>query len=260
LSTCKRRSGDALSCITCHNPHLEPGEDTNSQYYRARCLGCHQAMSQKHYPQQTECTSCHMPRLNSADIGHTMVTDHRIVRIRRPEVPATTTVRLIEFGRRSPRARELGLAYGELALRGDAGAAQEAFQRLQEALSSAEGDPDVLIRLAYLYQSRGDLDHAETLYKRALTDDSSRAVAAANLGVLLARRGLLPRAIELWRPAFDNNPQLSELGLNLANGLCASGDAAGARQVLRRVLNHAPDLGAARTLLSEATEAHCTRP
>jgi Flp pilus assembly protein TadD len=70
---------------------------------------------------------------------------------------------------------------------------------------------------------------------------------------------MLTRAIALWRPAFDNNPQLSELGVNLANGLCAAGDAAAARQVLQRVVKHNPDLGTARALLSGDTLAHCTR-
>jgi Tfp pilus assembly protein PilF len=258
LSACKRRSGEALSCITCHDPHVQLGESRKSEYYRARCLGCHAPMAE-HYPRQPDCAACHMPRIDSADIGHTMVTDHRIVRTRRPESQATGSGRLIEFGRQQPRARELGLAYGEMALRGDAGAAREAFQRLQELLPSTAGDPDVLIRLAYLYQIRGDLEHAETLYDRALNEDAARAVAVANLGVLYARRGMLTRAIELWRPAFDKNPQLSELGVNLANGWCATGNAAAARQVLQRVLQHNPDLGVARALLSDATDARCTR-
>jgi predicted CXXCH cytochrome family protein len=257
LSMCKRRSGEALSCITCHDPHVQPRQGAKSEYYRARCLGCHASMSQMHYPRQPDCTPCHMPRIDSADIGHTMVTDHRIVRTARPESPTTGSGRLIEFGRRQPRARELGLAYGEVALRGDAGAVHEAFQRLQEVLPSADADPDVLIRLAYLYQIRGDLEPAERLYDRALKADPDRAVVAANLGVLYARRGMLTRAIELWRPAFDNNPQFSALGVNLANGLCAAGDAAAARQVLRRVLEHNPDMGAARALLSD--ETGCTR-
>jgi Tfp pilus assembly protein PilF len=259
LSLCKRRSGEALSCITCHDPHMPPREDVKSAYYRARCLGCHPPMSQTHYPRQPDCAACHMPRIDSADIGHTMVTDHRIVRTRRSESQTTGGGRLVEFDRRQPRARELGLAYGEVALRGNAGAAREAFRLLQEVLPSAGVDPDVLVRLAYLYQVRGDLETAATLYDRALKADPNRAVAAANLGVLYARRGMLTQAIELWRPAFDNNPQLSDLGVNLANGLCAAGEAAAARQVLQRVLKHNPDLGTARALMSGETLAHCPR-
>jgi len=259
LSVCKGRSGDSLSCITCHDPHRQPQDADKVAYYRGKCLGCHAPMSQTHHPRQPDCTSCHMPRTDSADLAHTMVTDHRIVRTVRPPSQPEGSARLIEFGRPEPRARELGLAYGEVALRGDEGAARLALEWLQRALPSAAADPDVLVRLAYLYQARGDLERAETLYDAALKQDADRAVAAANLGVLYASRGMLSRAIDLWRPAFANNPHLSDLGLNLANGLCAAGDATAARQVLERVLKHNPDHGAARDLLSETSDARCTR-
>lgn len=58
-------------------------------------------------------------------------------------------------------------------------------------------------------------------------------MVAANLGVLLARRGKLSAALDLWRDAFDRNPHLTELALNLARGRCAAGDAAGVRAVLQ---------------------------
>jgi Tfp pilus assembly protein PilF len=98
-----------------------------------------------------------------------------------------------------------------------------------------------------LYQAA---DRAEELYVRALRADPSRAVVAANLGVLYARRGKLGVALELWRDAFAENPQLSDLGLNLAKGLCAGGDSSRARDVVRRVLEHDPDSGPARALLA----------
>ena len=260
LSLCKRQSGANLSCITCHDPHVQPTPAERTSYYRTRCLGCHAPMAQGHHPDERDCTSCHMPRGASADIGHTMVTDHRIVRVARTNrMDAPPTRGLVEFGRELPRARELGLAYGEVAVRGNAFAATEATRLLEEALPLHEDDPDVLTRLGYLYQMRGDLERAERLYDRALHADPNRAVVAANLGVLYARRGELSRALELWRDAFRRNPQLSELGLNLANGLCAAGDASGARDVVRRVLLHNPDSGTARTLLNSATDRNCSQ-
>ena len=51
---------------------------------------------------------------------------------------------------------------------------------------------------------------------------------------------MLARSVELWRNTFANNPQLSDIGVNLADGLCALGDAEGARTVLQRVLLHNP--------------------
>jgi hypothetical protein len=258
LSLCKRRSGDGLSCITCHDPHVQPGASQKASYYRARCIGCHAPLARNHHPDQQDCTTCHMPRSDSADIGHTMVTDHRIPRLEvTPHTTALPVRRLVEFGSQTPRDRELGLAYGEVALRGNEFAAREALRLLQGVLPRFEHDPDVLTRLGHLYQMQGDLDRAERFYERALTQAPQHAVVAGNLGVLNARRGNLRHALELWRDAFARNPQLSDLGLNLANGLCAVGDADGARAVAARVLEHNPDHGATRTLLRHLTDGSC---
>ena len=73
----------------------------------------------------------------------------------------------------------------------------------------------------YLYQLRGDFDRAARLYDRALRNDPGGAVVAANLGVFYVRQGMLPQALTLWRDTFDKNPQLTDLGLNLAERNCA---------------------------------------
>jgi predicted CXXCH cytochrome family protein len=282
LSRCKIKSGDALSCLTCHDPHVQPDAAERATAYRAKCLGCHETMAEGHHRREPDCTTCHMPRMESADISHTVVTDHRIVRERTAETPRPSTVgRLIPFGamsggatssgaisdgamsdgRPKPTAssvsRELGLAYGEVALRGDAFAAGESMRLLEEARRQGVADADVLTRLGYLYQARGDLDRAEQAYAQALKVDPGRAVVAGNVGVFQARRGLLTPSLALWRAAFETNPQLSEIGVNLSRGLCAQGDAAGATTVLRRVLRHNPDLGIARQALAEITKTGC---
>jgi hypothetical protein len=247
LSKCKRRSGSALSCLTCHDPHVEPGGAERTNYYRAKCVGCHASMAHDHHREQQDCTGCHMPRADSADIGHTMVTDHRIVRTPQRDRSNVPVGALVEFGNRGARRRELGLAYGEVALRGNEFAAHEARRLLEDELPSHEDDPDVLTRLGYFYQASS---RAEEFYVRALRADPSRAVVAANLGVLYARRGKLGLALKLWRDAFAENPQLSDLGINLAQGLCAVGDSEGAHDVVRRVLEHNPDSEPARDLLA----------
>lgn len=258
LSKCRQPSGVALSCLTCHDSHVQLSDTERVDSYRETCIQCHGSMADTHQPRQRDCTACHMPRLPSADIAHTMVTDHRIVRTDRQQRTAPGIGRLVEFGRPPARTRELGLAYGEVALRGDAGAAREALRLLEEALPGHERDPDVLTRLAHLYQMQGDMEQAERFYVRALEQDPARGIVAANVGVFYARRGMLRRALELWQNAFAHNPQLSDLGLNLANGLCAAGDATGARQVVRRVLEHNPDLAAAQKVLAGVTHETCS--
>jgi Flp pilus assembly protein TadD len=255
LSVCKLKSGDKLACITCHDPHVQPNAQERAGYYRARCLGCHAPMAERHHPEREDCTACHMPRLESADIGHTQVTDHRIPRKANRDFPSPAPGgRLVQFGGVQTEDRELGLAYAEVALRGNELAGREALRLLEGVLPQYPEDPELLTRLGYLHQTRGDLDRAASLYERALERDPDQPVAASNLGVLYAQRGLLPKSLKLWARAFDKNPQFSEIGMNLGMGLCDAGDAKGAHEVLQRVVEHNPDRGAARRLLNEVAQ------
>jgi TPR repeat protein len=259
-SACKRGSGDALGCITCHDPHVRVDPADKPAFYRSKCLNCHATMATGHHARQPDCTTCHMPRLDSADISHTAVTDHRIVKSeRRDRLPVSPVGTLTQFGGASAEPRDLGLAYGEVALRGNASAAREAFRLLSQALQDGRDDADVLTRLGYLYLVQGDLTEAERLYTRALERDPNRAVVAADLGVLYARRGMLSRALELWRTAFENNPQLTDLGIDLGKGLCDVGDTSGARRVVQRALQHNPDSDSARQLLARLTDTVCPK-
>jgi tetratricopeptide (TPR) repeat protein len=93
----------------------------------------------------------------------------------------------VPFGNRPADARDLGLAYAELALRGSAFAAGEALRLLEAARQQLPDDPDVLTRLGYLHQAKGDAETAQQYYLRALTRDPDRAVAAAKHRRLLRR-------------------------------------------------------------------------
>ena len=256
LSRCKRQSGEALSCITCHDPHVQPNAADRSNYYRSKCINCHALPLKRHDPRKQDCTSCHMPRSESADINHTIVTDHRIPRTPLPDRPPKDDVgRLVQFGNATPETRDLGLAYGQVALRGNAFATRESLRLLERAQREGPDDPEVLTRLGFLNQARGNADLALSYYQRAFALDQDRAVVANNLGVFYARGDMLARSVELWRRTFANNPHLSEIGVNLANGLCALGDADGARTVLQRVLLHNPDFGTARQALADLSRA-----
>ncbi len=64
LSPCFRKSGNHLSCITCHDPHAD-GRMDRSKYEKA-CLACHSptASGQKSCPvnPRNGCVPCHMPK------------------------------------------------------------------------------------------------------------------------------------------------------------------------------------------------------
>jgi Tetratricopeptide repeat len=86
LSKCYRSSGGQLSCITCHDPHLQPVAQDVPAYYRQKCLSCHTEKScalplgirQRKTPSD-DCAGCHMPKRDVQVIAHAVLTNHRIV-------------------------------------------------------------------------------------------------------------------------------------------------------------------------------------
>lgn len=76
---------NAMTCVTCHNPHVT-SKSLGDGYFNAKCNSCHTTV--KHNlciaPQakldaaQNNCVSCHMPKSGSTDIPHVTVHDHYI--------------------------------------------------------------------------------------------------------------------------------------------------------------------------------------
>jgi Tfp pilus assembly protein PilF len=257
-STCKRKSGNRMSCISCHDPHYYPPPERRVSYFREKCLACHQtqatAWQTQHFSQQFDCIGCHMQKTSRGDVSHAAASDHRISRL---PLKQTTEPQagesLIGFGSKEAESpRELGLAYAELALRtNNSRHKSEAFRLLNEVLPKYPKDIEVLIRLAYLYQERGEFERARTLYEAALTENPHQSVAAVNLGAIYARENQLQRAIELWVRALDYDPSSRPAGINLAEMLCSKGDQTQARLILRKLLRINPDLRLAKQLLRD---------
>ena len=83
LSKCYQFS-NTLTCLTCHSPHSEPGEDTKVAHYRTACQQCHSPESCRVEPARrmrespaNDCVHCHMPR-SPTEIPHLAFTHHRI--------------------------------------------------------------------------------------------------------------------------------------------------------------------------------------
>lgn len=75
----------AMTCISCHNPHVSI-EAMGPDHYRESCLGCHTAQRDnlctapqaQRDARKDDCAGCHMPRSGSSDIPHVRITDHFI--------------------------------------------------------------------------------------------------------------------------------------------------------------------------------------
>jgi predicted CXXCH cytochrome family protein len=255
-STCKKMSGDKMSCTSCHDPHFSPQSQERVSYYREKCLACHSAaFGAKHHPNQPDCTSCHMPASLSKDVAHTEVTDHRI--LRRPQVlsmqeakgqPAPALVPFPDTLEAENDVRSFALAWEMLANTGVESARPKADAMLRQALAKFPNDPALLSALGYEEQRHGSSAAARELYQKTLAVDPNSNDAASNLAVIEAQAGSLARAVELWRGVFERNPGSSAVGLNLARMLCMSGRIADSRAAVARVLEFNPDMSPARKL------------
>ncbi len=92
LSKCYRSSGRRLSCITCHDPHVEPSRAEASAYFAGTCAACHTDKSckvplsvRRQQKPSNDCAGCHMPKREVGVILHSSVTSHRIMA--RPDEP-----------------------------------------------------------------------------------------------------------------------------------------------------------------------------
>jgi tetratricopeptide (TPR) repeat protein len=77
---------NALTCVTCHNPHVSVKE-TSKDHFNQTCQSCHAGNKQQKQCSEKEnlrlkaennCVSCHMPLSGSIDIPHVRIHDHYI--------------------------------------------------------------------------------------------------------------------------------------------------------------------------------------
>src|SRR4029077_16101101 len=92
LSKCYRGSGERMRCITCHDPHVEPGREEAAEYFKKKCLTCHSKTScklslhvRKEQKPPDDCAGCHMKKRDVQEISHSSITNHRI--LVRPDEP-----------------------------------------------------------------------------------------------------------------------------------------------------------------------------
>lgn len=253
-SECKQKSGDRMTCTTCHDPHGSPAPEEKVAFYRQKCLACHNGagFAEKHHPENPDCTQCHMARPPSNDVAHEQVTDHWIrTRISNERLPAATAGELEVIGGAVANDRDLGLAYAQMAARGDRAAGERAMQLLESAAQGehdSRADSELHTQLGFLLQMNGQSSAAAEEYEMALEANPYDPIAGGDLALLEAKQRKYADAVRLWRAVFDHDPTQLSAGMNLAIVQCGLGERSAALETLARILTFSPDSGQAKKL------------
>jgi predicted CXXCH cytochrome family protein len=263
-------AGERFGCTSCHDPHRSPAPADERTYYRQKCLTCHQergcvevaAVRQK---VNDACTDCHMPKSASANIAHTAVTDHRILRRPAPSRPprgalppdALTLVVPPAHGRHGPGAeeldRDLGIALAAEVAANPAGR-PAAESRLRAAVERHPHDVEAWEALAQVLMASGEWSDALRAAEAAVAIDPAReqALATAAEAALRARR--LQPARAYAQRSIAANPADPENRRRLAQALSDLEDWPAAETELRTVLRMFPNHGPARADLAVCLE------
>jgi Tfp pilus assembly protein PilF len=266
-SACQRASKERLWCGTCHDPHAVPKPAERAAWFRAKCLGCHQGadcreMAAARQKAQDDCTSCHMPKAQTTDAQHVVLTDHSIPR--RPRAPSPTARRdndLVPFGGGRASERDLALAYAVVAQRdGSPTYLARARDLLQKAEREYRDDVEVLVSLAELYRNSDQFDSAVPLYERAIRLSPEQVTAPVGLGGIRMQRGEYAEAIRLWEDALAKNAGLELVRTNLALCYWRTGDLSAAERHLVKAVDLGPGFAPAANLLRDLRAARHQSP
>jgi Tetratricopeptide repeat len=229
LSKCYRESKGRLSCITCHDPHVEPSREEAPGYFNSKCLTCHTNQSCK-LPVQVRmqqkpvnnCIGCHMPKRDIQVISHSSATNHRIVaRLDEPFPDVTfkqTTASLPDLIHLNPAHRPasgeqaappplltLLQAYGELAENKPEYVA--AYLKVLGRLEQTQpDDPLVQAALGRRDLKSGNFSSAARHLRRSIESRPTVATTYADLADALSHLGKTEEALPQIEKAIQLDP------------------------------------------------------
>ena len=114
----------------------------------------------------------------------------------------------------------------------------------EAVVADAPHQADALCLLATVFKGHGDIQQAETLWKKALTIDPARSQTYEDLGLAAQAQDRLDDAVTFWRRGLEANPQSPSLRWHIANAQLLQGQLEGTIELLETECRLTP--GAAR--------------
>jgi Flp pilus assembly protein TadD len=275
MSACLLKTGDKLTCTTCHNPHdLKHGE-AGAQHYEAICRECHAAdfnklVAANKHTASSDCTGCHMPKRRTEDVVHVVMTDHYIQRNKPArDLQASLAERIeayqgevVPYGKQTD---ELYLAVAQVIEGSNLHAGIERLSAAIDKLHPTQAGP--YLQLADALRKDGKCQQALPLYdeanrrhpdalaileRSALCLDPAAAIgllrtapedatALTQLGTTYAGQGKAAEAVAALQKAVTIDPESQEAWNDLGGLLMQTGDNAKAEEALRSALRFQPN-------------------
>jgi photosynthetic reaction center cytochrome c subunit len=246
LSACARNSGGRLWCGTCHDPHNNRYNEASDKplqsvaYYRSVCLNCHTAKfpaAAAHPAKDSNCLSCHMPRRDAKDGGHSAFTDHRIQRHPEslPDAPADSGIAAWREPSPDLRTRNLGIAYIDAGMqRKSLPFIVQGYRTLTEVQSQFSDDSDFFKWIGEALLLARQTSEAKIAFERALELDPDSPLAEAGAASPYVASGEADRAVAHLQRALTLDPLYlpaasTLMGLYQKEGNTAQGDALAGR-------------------------------
>jgi hypothetical protein len=276
LSKCYLSSNAKLSCITCHNPHVQPTRAEAAAYFRQKCLSCHMSKSctapvstrEKTEPAD-DCISCHLPKRDIVGISHSSLTNHRILRSADEPFPEVTfqltTTALPDLvhidaipGEADARPAPLTLlqAYGLLGVDHRA-YMQRYFAAAKELEASEPNNSTVLEALAAgaLQEKTAETDAKAMDYlARAIEQGSTSAWDFEQVGTHLLRAQKFSEALNCLQKGVERAPYDAKLYALLAASYAALNRPQDSAATLHQALQRFPQLDFLRGLLNNVEQ------
>src|SRR5277367_789420 len=214
LSACARNSNGRLWCGSCHDPHnIANGEPLQRvAYYRSVCLTCHAAnfpAAAAHPAKDSDCLSCHMPRRDAKDGGHSAFTDHRI-QCRpesQPAAPADSGIAAWREPSPELRARNLGIAYIDAGMqRKSSQFIVRGYRTLTAVQAQFSNDSDFFKWIGEALLLAQQTSEAKIAFERALELDPNSPLAEASAASPYVQSGDAARAIAHLERALTLDP------------------------------------------------------
>ncbi len=206
-SQCFLKSGGALTCTTCHNPHDVPHGPEAATHYNAVCRQCHASLTAgRKHTVEANCVECHMPKRRTDDVAHAMMTDHRIGKTFEPAAKAAYEYRgeVVPYYGDDP----LYAAMAQLVAKSNVDAG---IPRLEAELRKGTNQrPEPWVELGDAYRDRGVSEKAAAAYREAQRLRPDSALIARRLAGVTKDGELLRRAV---RTSPDDAGAWYDLGL-----------------------------------------------